>query len=780
MSATARRRARGRASTAASVAALTCVGALAGVPMTGIVDGPAPIAVAAVTAVAATLAMCAAGVWTDRRNHRRWGRLATLAVAGAGGAVAVAIAVAGVWPGPDGSRRSPLTGALAGAFAGATEGWSAVITSPVPADAEPVILVPLAVLVWSATGAGVALAIRTRARVAPLLPGTAAIVSTSIAAGAQQSSAVVVGLGLAAATAVSLAATTRPPGVVRDQSPASRASTRRSTIAIIVGAAVVMSAVGIAVGPRLTFGRDEAPFDPRDLFDPPVVAQGAVNPIELAASWLDRDDVVMFTVRADEPLETRLLVLDSFDGARWSATATYQPTGTVLPETRRDGVEVREVAAEFTIDQLQGPWLPSIADPIRVDGVRVLVDPIGRTLIAAGDLPTSYVIEAAEPVFDAALRNRMQTLPVAHDEQSGAASAALLDPPDWVREMATEATGSTTTPYLQAVRLEHYIRTNFGLSEEPVAGHSYGQLSRSLLEGEDGAASSEQLASAFAVVGRILGLPTRVVVGFQAGDEIAPGIYEVRASHVKVWPEVRFTQVGWVPFDPTPTAIGSGASGGDLGTGVGVGDEGEVSDIVPEPPDGDPIGPDDQRLPDALDQTPEPAGQRSDVVDPVAPSEMSDDGGRTWQTAIVAALAVIVILLTPLAAIVVVKRRSTARRRGRTAEADRVLGAWDDVRDRLTEVGDDRSASLTVEEIVERSSGRTGALTGLYRPVNKALYGHEAVTGDDAELAWRARDRFVDTCRRDSTLPQRVRWAVDPRPIVQSVRTRERPRQPRR
>ncbi|KKJ92730.1 transglutaminase-like domain-containing protein, partial [Micromonospora sp. HK10] len=49
------------------------------------------------------------------------------------------------------------------------------------------------------------------------------------------------------------------------------------------------------------------------------------------------------------------------------------------------------------------------------------------------------------------------------------------------------------------------------------------------------------------VLGRLAGLPTRVVVGFRPrGDG------PVRAADASAWPEVLFDGVGWVPFDPLP------------------------------------------------------------------------------------------------------------------------------------------------------------------------------------------------------------------------------------
>jgi len=65
--------------------------------------------------------------------------------------------------------------------------------------------------------------------------------------------------------------------------------------------------------------------------------------------------------------------------------------------------------------------------------------------------------------------------------------------------------------------------------------------------------SCEQFASALALIARVWGIPTRLVVGFKDGsfdDETQS--YVFRNSDAHAWVEVCFNEVGWVEFDPTP------------------------------------------------------------------------------------------------------------------------------------------------------------------------------------------------------------------------------------
>ena len=54
---------------------------------------------------------------------------------------------------------------------------------------------------------------------------------------------------------------------------------------------------------------------------------------------------------------------------------------------------------------------------------------------------------------------------------------------------------------------------------------------------------------------RMLGVPTRVAAGFSPGSyNRDTGEYRIRDLDAHSWVEVYFTGIGWVPFDPTPTA----------------------------------------------------------------------------------------------------------------------------------------------------------------------------------------------------------------------------------
>lgn len=61
-------------------------------------------------------------------------------------------------------------------------------------------------------------------------------------------------------------------------------------------------------------------------------------------------------------------------------------------------------------------------------------------------------------------------------------------------------------------------------------------------------------ASAMALGARVVGLPSRTVVGFFPNDAPVNGKYIITEAHRHMWAEVHFKDYGWVPFDPTEGA----------------------------------------------------------------------------------------------------------------------------------------------------------------------------------------------------------------------------------
>src|SRR5258705_12458102 len=104
--------------------------------------------------------------------------------------------------------------------------------------------------------------------------------------------------------------------------------------------------------------------------------------------------------------------------------------------------------------------------------------------------------------------------------------------------MAFSAVDPQTTGYAAAKELEGYLKDNNRLATggDLPTGHGYAQLQYFLTKTHRG--TSEQFATAYAVLARVLGFPARVAGGFrQQPHTEADGRHTVRNADAKAWPE---------------------------------------------------------------------------------------------------------------------------------------------------------------------------------------------------------------------------------------------------
>jgi transglutaminase-like putative cysteine protease len=122
-----------------------------------------------------------------------------------------------------------------------------------------------------------------------------------------------------------------------------------------------------------------------------------------------------------------------------------------------------------------------------------------------------------------------------------------------VRQLAEELTKDIEAPYDKIVAIQQFLETRYTYSldlEKPMTDdplHDFLFISRS--------GHCEYFATAMAVMCRSIGIPARLVRGFQPGEWNDLGqFYEVRQSDSHAWVEVLFPEPRWVEFDPSPRA----------------------------------------------------------------------------------------------------------------------------------------------------------------------------------------------------------------------------------
>ncbi len=162
---------------------------------------------------------------------------------------------------------------------------------------------------------------------------------------------------------------------------------------------------------------------------------------------------------------------------------------------------------------------------------------------------TTYTIVSRRPDFAA------EALRAAGDDYPAYVEGTYLQLPDniseRVRALALALTANAPTAYDKAVAIRDYLLTiPYELYPPPQPPGSE-TVDNFLFVDQRGVC--EQFATAHAVLLRSLGIPTRLVAGYGAGEYSAlSGYYTVRANDAHAWTEVYFPGFGWVPFDATP------------------------------------------------------------------------------------------------------------------------------------------------------------------------------------------------------------------------------------
>ena len=110
------------------------------------------------------------------------------------------------------------------------------------------------------------------------------------------------------------------------------------------------------------------------------------------------------------------------------------------------------------------------------------------------------------------------------------------------------------TPGAEALALQDFLRDplNFTYSmTAPTPPGGQNAVKYFLTVGKTG--FCQQFAFSMAVLARLLGIPSRVVVGYTAGTAQGGGKYVVKTSDAHSWPELFFQGFGWLRMEPTPS-----------------------------------------------------------------------------------------------------------------------------------------------------------------------------------------------------------------------------------
>ncbi|WP_091089733.1 transglutaminase domain-containing protein [Micromonospora nigra] len=553
-----------------------------------------------------------------------------------------------------------------------------LLTAMIPVEPTPdTVLLPV-VAAWLAGLTAAEVALRAGRVLLGYLPPVLLYAGALYVVGPNAGPAIGPTVALVAAAAVGLVASARPPGDADPTvalPPSARAGVRARLAAGTAAGVAVVVGLAALLGPAVAALVDGRPTDPRRYVEPPQVESLDENPLIRISGWALHPEQTLLEVAtpggAAEGTPIRLAVLSDYDGVTWRVGATYRNAGRILPATPPSpDATVETVRQDITVADLSGRLLPAVATPREVTGARVAYDPATGTLIRPEGLTPGlrYRVTSARERPDV---NLLSTANVPAGEEVARVLQVPEGVPEQLRRLAAQLAEDNGAPYARATAVADWLAEHYRLVADAPSGHAYPNLTFFLFGprnagGQRG--TSEQFAAAFAVLGRLAGLPTRVVVGFTS-----PGTGPVRAGDAYAWPEVLFEGLGWVAFDPLPRP-----------------------DEQPRPVEEDFRPPPEQPPPS---EAPEPTVEPTEsAAPPVAGRATAASRGVPTPLLVALAGGVLLILVGAVLGALFGLRR--ARTRARLCSGDpgeRIAGAWRELTDGLRlagrPVGDDLAAS---------------------------------------------------------------------------------------
>jgi transglutaminase-like putative cysteine protease len=435
-----------------------------------------------------------------------------------------------------------------------------------------------------------------------------------------------------------------------------------------VPAIIVTIVLGFALPtlslPGLGFGNGPGGSGPLQLTDPTLDLRRNLNQPE------DRD-VIEYQTTTPGGVYLRLASLPQLNANGWSNVQIRLNNGRSLPaipgmsgepsERRSTTIKVLDFSSQY----LPLPYAPRTFDAPgdwRFDSNSLVVVNAGNR---AQDLRRlSYTVESVDVVPGSKDLNNA----VAGTPADAAVTAVIpADLPDSLVQLAKRITADAKTPAAKAAAIQAYLRSNqFTYSTEPLPGSGYEALQNFLLQDRRG--YCEQFASAMAMMARVVGIPSRVSVGFLPGERDEEG-WKVSIRDMHAWPELYFANYGWVRFEPTPASVTGAAPSWTV----------QNSDSSESDPSANPSSEST-----ANEVSPGTAPSAGPSEQPNVPGQGAGAGWRGTLIGTSIALVLLVILAAP--ATIRVRRRS-GRLNGSGPAEEQVEAAWAEIRDTVLDYG---------------------------------------------------------------------------------------------
>lgn len=410
---------------------------------------------------------------------------------------------------------------------------------------------------------------------------------------------------------------------------------------------------------------------------PPVELEDFISPLasfrHLSRDWKDKTIAEVKDYPAGSRM--RFATMNAYDGTVFKIDPQLNAQFLQVDSILDKGVSADSKAAVKLVNYDQ-PWVPLLGNAQSLKFATppkpvVYYSTSLRSAFTASPGSLSYQVSFAKERIPSDARVsglEFDPLPQGKDEAV----------PVEITELNNQLTARATSPLQKVRNVESYLSGqgffsdgSDGLSRP---GHRAARMSQ-FFQGQELIGDDEQYAVAMALMVRAFGAPARVVLGAYPGDKKAGGKLKLKGDNVHAWVEVKFKEVGWIPFDPTPPR-----------------------DRVPRT---DQPQPKSVPKPQVLQPPPPPA--TPPVLPHVEKQAHADNHSTGMQ--ILAALAQVakyggwlLLLLSPILLTLLAKWYRSRRRRRAKEPQDRLKGAWEEIVDRFRDRGIRLPAGATRQE----------------------------------------------------------------------------------
>lgn len=296
---------------------------------------------------------------------------------------------------------------------------------------------------------------------------------------------------------------------------------------------------------------------------------GRIDPlVSIAPTLINQSDTELFRVQSELATYWRLITLPEFDGATW------RPSGgdlEVIEDGEIDGPVPVSTASQtleqrITISGLVSDSLPAAVQPTDITLVTqqnleedLRYDPESGDIRTTSELGGSLVYQVTSQIPEESY-TELANAQIGDPGEPG--DDVFTELPDEltpeVKALAAGWVQDANTDFEKLVALQNHFRSDeftYSINPDEIRADqaaSTDDLTNFLINSKTG--YCQQFSTAFAVLARHLGYPSRLVVGFLPGEASGEGGDEnvVRGTDAHSWPEVYFDHIGWVAFEPTP------------------------------------------------------------------------------------------------------------------------------------------------------------------------------------------------------------------------------------